>query len=83
MTTDKPAAPDVAEVAQGAILRLLARREGEVPAVTADAHLQDDLDLDSLELAELSVMLEDEYGHDPYTAGVVPRTVAEIAAFYA
>jgi acyl carrier protein len=50
--------------------------------VTIDAHLHDDLDLDSLELAELSVLLEDNLGRDPYTEGIVPNTVGEIVAFY-
>ena len=65
-----------------AIKILLSRRDGAVPEVTPAARLQDDLDLDSLELAELSVMLEDNLGRDPYTEGIVPSTVGEIAAFY-
>ncbi|WP_375000998.1 phosphopantetheine-binding protein [Aeromicrobium sp. CTD01-1L150] len=39
--------------------------------------------LDSLETAELSAILEDEFGSDPYSAGDMPQTVAEIQAFYA
>lgn len=64
------------------IRTLLARREDGAAVITADSRLQDDLDLDSLELAELSVMLEDSLGRDPYTSGVVPTTVGEIVAFY-
>jgi len=42
------------------------------------------LELDSLETAELSVMLEDEVGSDPFSAGgQLPETVGEILAFYA
>jgi acyl carrier protein len=39
--------------------------------------------LDSLETAELSAVLEDEFGSDPFSAGEVPQTVAEILDFYA
>jgi acyl carrier protein len=42
----------------------------------------DGLGLDSLETAELSAMLEDEFGTDPFGAGLMPETVAEIVAFY-
>ena len=61
---------------------LLARREDATPAVTLEARLHLDLDLDSLELAELSVLLEDHLGRDPYSAGIMPSTVGEIVAFY-
>jgi acyl carrier protein len=45
------------------------------------------LGLDSLEAAELSALLEDEFGSDPFTAALeagdeLPETVGEIAAFY-
>ncbi|RZI96482.1 MAG: hypothetical protein EOO67_00180 [Microbacterium sp.] len=40
-------------------------------------------DLDSLETAELSATLEDELGRDPYSAGDMPQTLADIQAFYA
>ena len=46
------------------------------------ADLYDDLQFDSLEVAELSAILEDDLGRDPYTEGLVPRTVAEVVAFY-
>ena len=38
--------------------------------------------MDSLELAELSAVLEDDLGHDPYSQGIVPQTVAELLAYY-
>jgi acyl carrier protein len=41
------------------------------------------LDMDSLEAAELSALLEDELGTDPYTEGIIPYTVGEIVDFYA
>ncbi len=61
---------------------ILKRRDGAEVAVTLDSDLNEDLDLDSLELAELSAILEDEFGRDPYTEEVIPRTVAEIVSFY-
>jgi len=43
----------------------------------------DGLGLDSLEAAELSAVLEDEFGTDPFSAGgEMPETVGEIVAFY-
>ena len=44
--------------------------------------LHDGLGLDSLEIAELSVMLEDAFGTDPFTEGSIPATVGDIFAFY-
>jgi acyl carrier protein len=44
----------------------------------------DGLGLDSLEAAELSAMLEDEFGSDPFsTGGELPETVGDIVRFYA
>ena len=40
------------------------------------------LGLDSLETAELSAMLEDELGTDPFSAGETPETVGDILSFY-
>jgi acyl carrier protein len=65
-----------------AIRSLLERRGNGRVAVTRDSQLHDDLELDSLELAEFSVILEDDLGRDPYTEGIVPRTVGEVIAFY-
>ena len=42
----------------------------------------DGLEMDSLQAAELSALLEDELGTDPYTEGTVPQTVGEIVEFY-
>jgi acyl carrier protein len=43
----------------------------------------DGVGLDSLETAELSALLEDDHGSDPYSTGGMPETMAEIQAFYA
>jgi acyl carrier protein len=41
------------------------------------------LELDSLEAAELSVMLEDELGSDPFSsADQLPQTIGDILSFY-
>jgi acyl carrier protein len=83
MTVEPPTAQDPQTFIVDSIRMLLARREEAVDLpVTLDAHLHDDLDLDSLELAELSVLLEDNLGRDPYSEGIVPETVREIVAFY-
>lgn len=65
------------------IRTLIKRRGAEPPEITTESRLAPDLDLDSLELAELSAALEDEMGSDPYSEGIVPSTVGELVAFYA
>lgn len=43
----------------------------------------DGIGLDSLETAELSALLEDEFGSDPFNDSVeMPQTVGEILSFY-
>jgi acyl carrier protein len=73
-------------VAQSTIIEtirtLLARRGGGDVEITSESRMTADLELDSLELAELSATLEDELGRDPYSEGIVPNTVAELIAFY-
>jgi acyl carrier protein len=68
-----------------AIAELLSRREGDAEPVTitAETAIYDDLEMDSLEIAELSVLLEDEFGKDPYSQGMVPQTVGELVGFFA
>jgi hypothetical protein len=82
MTVEPPKAQDPQTFILDSIRMLLARRDEPAAPVTIDAHLHDDLDLDSLELAELSVLLEDNLGRDPYSEGIVPNTAREILAFY-
>jgi acyl carrier protein len=38
--------------------------------------------LDSLETAELSAVLEDEFGRDPFSADTMPQTVGDILDFF-
>jgi acyl carrier protein len=56
-----------------------ARKDVEV---SLDASLYDDLTLDSLDVAELSAVLEDDFGRDPFNEGFEPRTVRQVIAFY-
>lgn len=64
------------------IRELLERRGAAERAITPESRLSADLELDSLELAELSAALEDELGHDPYSEGIVPETVGELVGYY-
>ena len=64
------------------ILTLLARRGVGDLEIRDDSRLTADLELDSLELAELSAALEDDLGHDPFSEGIVPATVGELVAYY-
>ena len=63
-------------------LKALMRGKKGAAKISLDANLYDDLKLDSLEVAELSVVLEDDLGRDPYSEGVEPRTVGEVIKFY-
>jgi acyl carrier protein len=72
---------------QGTILtiieQLLERSDKAGTVVTLDSAIHGaDLSLDSLETAELSAILEDEFGSDPFGAGLMPETVAEVVDFY-
>lgn len=44
---------------------------------------EEGLGLDSLATAELSAILEDDFGIDPFSAGEVPQTIGDILDFYA
>ena len=53
----------------------------------ADFHAEmplyaDGVGLDSLETAELSAVLEDDHGSDPFSTGTMPQTLNEILGFY-
>ena len=68
-----------------ALKAVMRSRKKKVTDVTLDSDLSDlydDLKLDSLDVAELSVVLEDDLGTDPYSEGAEPKTVAEVIEFY-
>ncbi len=73
-----------AEKAQAVIVEFLERANKSRADLNPDTPLYGDgLELDSLEAAELSVMLEDALGTDPFSsAEQLPQTVGEILAFY-
>jgi acyl carrier protein len=60
------------------------RTKPEAAGFAADASLYaDGVGLDSLETAELSALLEDEVGSDPFSSAErMPQTLADILAFY-
>ena len=65
-----------------AIKGLLKRRKADEVDLSLDSDLYGELELDSLEVAELSAELEDELGRDPYSEGQTPRTVGEVVKYY-
>ncbi len=74
---------DVQRTITTIIEQLLERSDKAGTVVTLDSAIHgDDLSLDSLETAELSAILEDEFGSDPFGAGLMPETVAEVVDFY-
>lgn len=58
---------------------LMNRGKAKVNSITAGSSLRDDLGLDSLDLAELTVRIEAEYDVDIFKVGVI-TTVGEILA---
>jgi acyl carrier protein len=82
---DETAGQEAGSTAEKAVLRnvrSLLRRRRETDDVDLNSDLYADLELDSLEVAELAVALEDELGNDPYSAGLDPKTVGEVVEFY-
>jgi acyl carrier protein len=69
-------------VIRDTITRLLEQRGVMGTDISRESKLTADLGLDSLELAELSAVLEDEIGHDPFSEGIVPETVGELVDYY-
>lgn len=53
------------------------RGKQEVPEINENSHLRNDIGLDSLDLAELTVRIEAEYDVDIFEDGIV-NTVGEI-----
>lgn len=75
-------ASSVTDVSQ-TISSFLERVEKSVPFDASTPLYADGIGLDSLETAELSAMLEDEHGSDPFSAdGPMPQTVGDILGFY-
>ncbi len=69
---------DVVEAIQAFLVRV-----EKTTDLTPDTQLYaEGIGLDSLETAELSALLEDEFGADPFSAEEMPQTVGDILAFY-
>jgi acyl carrier protein len=69
--------------AEQAVRSFVARVKPEAPELELDTPLYaDGVGLDSLEAAELSALLEDEIGSDPFTSAEMPQTLRDILAFY-
>lgn len=67
------------ETLRGFLVRI--KKDAEYDAATP--LYGDGLGLDSLEVAELSVQLEDTLGKDPFSAGLEVTTVGQVLDFYA
>ena len=67
------------------IVETVLKRKGiDDATVEIESQLYEEgLGIDSLAAAELSAMLEKEFGSDPYTSGQLPQTVAHLVEFYA
>ena len=71
------------ELAEQTVRAFVARVKPEAPELELDTPLYaDGVGLDSLEAAELSALLEDEVGSDPFTSDVMPQTLRDILGFY-
>ena len=70
---------DAASTVRSFVSRVKKRKK----AVELDVSLYSEgIGLDSLDVAELSAVLEDEFGKDPFSNGLMPETIEEIVAFY-
>ena len=69
---------------ESVVREFVSRVKPEAGALTADTPLYaDGAGLDSLEAAELSAVLEDEFGSDPFQGETMPETLSDIVSFYA
>jgi acyl carrier protein len=69
-------------LAEQSIRKFLVRANKDAEAAVETSLFADGLGLDSLETAELSALLEDDLGTDPFSVGELPQTIAEILDFY-
>lgn len=74
--------PDPEALIIETVRAIVERRTGEPVEVGMDADLFDDLGMDSLEVAELSAVLEETLGTDPFTEGLLARTPTQVLDFY-
>ena len=62
-----------------------ANKGAEAPSLRAESVLGPEIGLESLDLAEIVVRLEEEFGQDPFAEGMVPniRTIGDLSQLYA
>ena len=73
--------PDTARVEQ--VIREFLRGADKPDATDREVSLYSDgIGLDSMDTAELSAVLEEELGTDPFSEGEMPQTLGEIYDFY-
>ena len=58
---------------------LESRGRARITEITENTHLRNQIGFDSLDLAQLTVLIEAEYGIDVFEAGIV-NTIGEIEA---
>jgi acyl carrier protein len=69
--------------AAATVRSFVARVKKRKKSVKLDVSLYSEgIGLDSLDVAELSAVLEDEFGADPFSDGLMPETIGDIVAFY-
>lgn len=70
-------------LAEQTVRDFVARVKPDASELELDTPLYaDGVGLDSLEAAELSALLEDEVGSDPFTSVEMPQTLRDILDFY-
>ncbi|ULE33641.1 phosphopantetheine-binding protein [Mycobacterium sp. IDR2000157661] len=74
---------DTRSLADETIRRFLVRIKKEAEFDASTSLYGEGLGLDSLEVAELSVLLEDALGSDPFSEGREITVVGEVLDFYA
>ncbi|MDT4919491.1 MAG: acyl carrier protein [Pseudonocardiales bacterium] len=67
---------------ESTVRSFLQRVEKDVEFDRSTPLYADGIGLDSLETAELSAVLEDEFGRDPFSAETMPQTVGDILDFF-
>jgi acyl carrier protein len=77
----EPAMPETGVITDA--IRGFLRQHQKSEDIDLDTRLfADGIGLDSLQTAELSVVLEDTLGSDPFSEGEMPQSVGEIIDFY-
>ncbi len=66
------------------IKNVYANKGATPPALSSESVLGPEIGLESLDLAEIVVRLEEEFGNDPFAEGMVPniRTIGDLSNLY-